>query len=978
MNSKIQIPAPAANLTMVMRKILPACIALAAVTQTAELHAADLRNAGTNMPVPAVFTGQRFTDDFTQTSDAWWHGGARHHAVSGSLPLSAREPRMTLSPTVVNPENLTGFTARFLWNFGGKGERVLRIGWGKPFEFSALSECVERLNVGADGAVTVFADGKQIGEDRVTVGATGEVAIMVSRLPASIVLTLDGREAAFPVPRRERGGAGYFTMQAGGFGRSDPPVKLQRVELECEGNRPPWTEAERRQARQLWAERVLAENRTRLAEFETYLETERAAKRWGFDTDLTVTPGLVRPGEEVCVSFRCKGTVPEKCAAHVEPDYLSAMLGTSQPIPLVWRERQGEATAVFRLRPERCGNWRVVWQAGDETLSRVFAVADRGYTVCRFLITNDKYVNADTGLPGTHDAIHEAGLAADYWDGAEWTSPFSRSRESLVAYFGRRAAFAHRWGDRFMPMCNANWMLPGCPDSNLFRLPDCIQLEGLNQISRLWDLLGIGPMDVFASYTFGHSTPRLARRAGVKMIDSLVQWQNWRDGGDDNAWLINQWGAPTVPYYVADDDYRKVAEGRSIVAFTQATTSNSRTYYINMLEGQPQLSDMRRRHYQSRQTHGDMAETHNAHRFENTVDLWLSEAAYQPEPLFVSVGLENFVNSADWNEANRRGVRYFCAQAKNRRVVFAQAADIADFYQRHYRRQPESWFYWPDMYAGLLAGHKPRQVPDRIELSNATFHSLHEDGAALPRFLWDYTRPWDEPVWDDQRAIRQKFGLVTLGLLNATNCVPRMVGLDGVTATIALDPHPRGGVAVQVRVDTPCALGALPLGVWRIPLKAGSCEAEGLPQGARFVPVVDGSTDNLHGVLVCGHVRKGSHAWTFRLRGEPRQPVEPGFRVGDEVRGRCFYRASGPTAYVWLADGCARRVGTLAIRVPEGRPVKAYYNDGQVVQPKDGLLRIMLGQGWQYEAPMVSGLTAAEIQAAADFQPDAERKETTR
>lgn len=34
---------------------------------------------------------------------------------------------------------------------------------------------------------------------------------------------------------------------------------------------------------------------------------------------------------------------------------------------------------------------------------------------------------------------------------------------------------------------------------------------------------------------------------GIKAIDSLCQWQNWRDGGDDNAWLINHWGATTEP-----------------------------------------------------------------------------------------------------------------------------------------------------------------------------------------------------------------------------------------------------------------------------------------------------------------------------------------------------------------------------------------------------------------------------------------------
>ena len=149
--------------------------------------------------------------------------------------------------------------------------------------------------------------------------------------------------------------------------------------------------------------------------------------------------------------------------------------------------------------------------------------------------------------------------------------------------------------------------------------------------------------------------------------------------------------------------------------------------------------------------------------FFTTVDLWLAEAPYQAEPLFVSVGLENFVDSPDWNEANKRGVRYLREQAQHHKLVFTSAADIAGYFERHYAVQPENWLVWPDVYAGQPGEYKPRQLPDRIEVSNAQFHSVHEDGASLPRFFWDFTRAWSEPVWDDQSAIRKKFGLVKPG-----------------------------------------------------------------------------------------------------------------------------------------------------------------------------------------------------------------------
>ena len=205
-----------------------------------------------------------------------------------------------------------------------------------------------------------------------------------------------------------------------------------------------------------------------------------------------------------------------------------------------------------------------------------------------------------------------------------------------------------------------------------------------------------------------------------------------------------------------------------------------------------------------------MGETSNIDRFQTTVDLWLADATHQAQPLFVSVGLENFVDSPDWNEANKQGVEYLIRQARTRKVAFASAADIADFFQRHYDRQPENWLYWPDIYCGYEAGYKPAQVPDRIELSNAQFHCEHVDGAALPRFFWDYTRPWSEPVWD-QAAIREKHGLADPDRLTAGNCVPRMVDLAGFQARVEMRPEP-DGVQLRVEVDAPRAIASLPVG----------------------------------------------------------------------------------------------------------------------------------------------------------------------
>jgi len=373
-----------------------------------------------------------------------------------------------------------------------------------------------------------------------------------------------------------------------------------------------------------------------------------------------------------------------------------------------------------------------------------------------------------------------------------------------------------------------------------------------------------------------------------------------------------------------------------------------------------------------------LGETSNIDRFQTAVDLWLAEAPYQAEPLFLSVGLENFLDLLDWNEANKLGVKYLRERALRKRLVFASAADIADYFQRHYRRQPETWLVWPDAYAGIKAGYKPPEVPLRIELSNARFHSLHEDGSAMPRFFWDFTHGWEEPVWDDQRAIRQKHGLVTPELLTADNCVPRMVDVSGVKAGVVIEPEADAGkpearttsgrVLVRVTVETSRRLTSLPLAVWRIPLAPDGLEVVAVPENVRFVPMVDGSTGNLHAAVVGERVSPGITVWWVHLRGTPRTPLDPAVQIGQHVRGRMFLRDATPFVYLWLADQSAP-AGRLKVQVPTGRKAAVHYNDGKRDEASGGLLTVVLDREWQHESPFIAGLTAEELQSSAQFEP---------
>src|SRR5260370_36592034 len=109
------------------------------------------------------------------------------------------------------------------------------------------------------------------------------------------------------------------------------------------------------------------------------------------------------------------------------------------------------------------------------------------------------------------------------------------------------------------------------------------------------------------------------------------------------------------------------------MAFNQSTKSEVRLFYKDA-EGQPH-TEFRRAHSE------DMGESSNIDRFETVVDLWLAEALHQPEPLFVSVAFENFVDSPDCDEANKLGGRYLREKARSPKLVFASADDSPAYFE---------------------------------------------------------------------------------------------------------------------------------------------------------------------------------------------------------------------------------------------------------------------------------------------------------
>ena len=137
---------------------------------------------------------------------------------------------------------------------------------------------------------------------------------------------------------------------------------------------------------------------------------------------------------------------------------------------------------------------------------------------------------------------------------------------------------------------------------------------------------------------------------------------------------------------------------------------------------------------------------------------------------------------------------------------------------------------------------------------------------------------------------------------------------------------------------------------------------------ARFVSVVDGSTENVCGIVVCRDIPIGKSTQQVRLQGVGRKPFDAVVQLGPHVAGRVFLRNGVPYTYLWLSDDLPT-AGILKIHVPGGKLARVHYNDGRTDESSDGLLRVTLDPTWQHTAPFVSGLTPAALTANATFEP---------
>lgn len=842
------------------------------------------------------------------------------------------ENQVNLRDDCFPPQGYTSFDFRFLVEKCNR-EAIVCVGFGKPFEYTLPRDCQVVVTLASDRLC--LQDGDL--SDTVSM-ADSACSLQITYSENHLAVRCGDATASLDVPAEHM--IGYCSVW-----NEQGNANVSSIQLFSDCSAAPYTTQQRLAKKAEWQEWRMRRNQTAVEAFAEYLE-KHPEERLSRPLELLVERRMVRVGQSLTV--RVEAHTAEPPIIFVTPNYLGEQAGERKRLPVTFTANADGWRGKYELTMQTAGNTRIEAVTGELRIVRNIAVYDTGYLVVTPWIGSN--------FPLVDEALHQYDLPGDYWLG-DHATPLDDPPEKFLELVREQRKLAYRYGDRTVPFINANWLMTGTVEGNIFELPAACQEQGLQATLRMLALAGFDSTELVASYTFGNETPTILEKLGIKAITSLCIWQNWQDGN----WKINHWGAPNAPYYPAEDDFRRAGKKRGIMAFSMGTTSNVRNYSIYTMDGCPTLVCPGQRYT------GQLAQHYNIQRFYDTFEGYLQDARNNATPTYVTIAIEDFGGRTDWRLANERALNYIVGRARTERIIFASAADIADFYAAEYPALQPTAYLQPDFYCGYRVDDKPALLPDRIEVDHQQYLAMFRKGEALPQFLFDYTREWNCALFDS--AERNRFGLFNPDRVLADRLTPKQVDRRGLSVQISRQLC-ADVLTLTFDVTAQSPVSRLPLAVFDIPLT--DCRITYGSTAAYFLS--DGQTGATHLVAEFSNILVGHQRLQLRIQGMLIHPKERLSCIQDmlcvreaeapktDENGTLLTARKAPHCYLWSHDGAqAIRVSFDGSRLP-GAWLAG--NDGRRSEAKSGVWSFTINQDWRNEAPILFGATAEQLEAS--------------
>ncbi len=354
--------------------------------------------------------------------------------------------------------------------------------------------------------------------------------------------------------------------------------------------------------------------------------------------------------------------------------------------------------------------------------TRYLGIVGESYTVMQLTI------GAFTG-----DSL-DAPLHGSRVPGTYYVTLEQAEKDSSFRYFQRE------YGDDVLPHVMANNLdrvdsAYRQLDPNWETVPEAELVSRLEALRQWWEACGFEPLAGIASYTPCNALVRAMKEGGLPILHSIVPEQNWSDG----KWAINHWGMPNQPFYVADDDFRKPMQRaeRNVIAMGMNSYHLYMPHVVNW--GDNVLSPS---HYL--RWHRTVESRYQPERFTNFLLDYLKAADSSSDPFFLIAGFEfgrNF-GTTSMTDHNRKGLERILEAAKEHKVVFATARDVAAYYERHHPHAPDAVWTQRDYLAGTRIMGKPINSGPSIGMEMQDYKAVFAHRENLPFYFYDYTETW--------------------------------------------------------------------------------------------------------------------------------------------------------------------------------------------------------------------------------------------
>lgn len=446
-------------------------------------------------------------------------------------------------------------------------------------------------------------------------------------------------------------------------------------------------------------------------------------------------------------------------------------------------------TAIFpgenwSWTPEKSGMFQAEFIGEEGRLVRSLAVVESGWAVCQ--ITVGAFTAEDYA-----EIIHASGLPANYY-----VSPHSSKEFPGFTFEDERwPRYEREFGDEIYPHVMANDIRvldPALPvaDANWDSLKDEEIHERLIILQNWWKKQGFQSLDRIATYTPCNRFIEACRKLGIRAVHSLIPEQNWSDG----EWVINHWGMPTCPFWIAKDDFRKPTHRTS-----EGVVGMTMNHYHVLLPHLTKWGDfvLSPSHFTRWIRAADSGE--ESLRFKQfLIDSVRGWKSLSGDPFFLTAGFEfgRTFGTANMTSYNESGLKALVALSQTEKLVFATGSDIQLYYQRHHQHHPETAFRQRDNWIGCTVNGKPGQAGDSLVIERKDYKALVREGEILPFFYYDYLEEWRFAVDDEEapRDFSQEIrSELTVGLKDASLFIQAKRALSRTVPLGLWDCAPAGG-----------------------------------------------------------------------------------------------------------------------------------------------------------------------------------------